>query len=80
MPIDSNQRRKINVEHIVHILRRLWPRISILLGFAAFFLITGPALAHERWILSPDQIAELNAHPKPKSYSEVSPLNVTMIS
>src|ERR1700704_2791332 len=77
MPIDGKQRRKTNVEHI---FRRLWPRISILLGFAAFFLIAGQALAHERWILSPDQIAELNAHPRPKLYSELSPLNVTMIS
>ena len=37
-------------------------------------------MAHERWILSPDQIAELNAHPWPKLYSKLSPLNVTMIS
>ena len=77
MPIDGGQRPKTNVEHI---LQRLWPRISILLGFAAFFLIAGQALAHERWILSPDQIAEWNAHPRPKLYSELSPLNVTMIS
>ena len=77
MPIDGKQRQKNNVGHM---LRRLWARISILLGFAAFFLIAGQALAHERWILSPDQIAEWNGHPRPKLYSELSPLNVTMIS
>ena len=77
MPIDRDQRRKNNVEHI---LLRLWPLISILLGFAAFFIITDQTLAHERWILSPDQIAELNVQPRPKLYSELSPLNMTMIS
>jgi len=80
MPIVGNRRRKNNVVHIVHIMRRLWPRLSILFGVAAFFIITDQALAHERWILSPDQIAELKAHPRPKLYSELSPLNVTMIS
>lgn len=71
------QRRKNNLEHI---LRRWWPQISVLLGFAAIFLIAGPALGHERWILSPDQIAELNAQPRPKLFSELSSLNATMIS
>jgi NADH dehydrogenase FAD-containing subunit/uncharacterized membrane protein YphA (DoxX/SURF4 family) len=77
MPIDGKQRQNNTVEYM---LRRLWARIPTLLGFAAFFLIAGQALAHERWILSPDQIAEWNAHPRPKLYSELSPLNVTMIS
>ena len=77
MPIDGKQRRKNNVEQMV---RGLWPRIPVVLGFAAFFLIASQALAHERWILSPSQIAEWNAHPRPKLYSELSPLNVTMIS
>jgi hypothetical protein len=73
MPIDGKQRQNNTVEYM---LRRLWARIPTLLGFAAFFLIAGQALAHERWILSPDQIAEWNAHPRPKLYSELSPLNV----
>jgi len=77
MLIVGNRRRRSNVADIV---RRLWPRLSILIGLAAFFIITNQALAHERWILSPDQIAELNALPWPKSYSELSALNVTMIS
>ena len=63
-----------------HKLLRLWPRISILLGFTVILLIADSALAHERWILSPVQIAEWNAHPWPKMYSELSVLNVTMIS
>jgi NADH dehydrogenase FAD-containing subunit/uncharacterized membrane protein YphA (DoxX/SURF4 family) len=77
MLIVGNRRRRSNVADI---LRRLWPRILIPFGLAAFFIITDQALAHERWILSPDQIAELNAQPGPKLYSELSPLNVTMIS
>jgi hypothetical protein len=76
MPIFSDQRQKNNV---VRLLQRTL-RLLILFGFAAFFIIAGQALAHERWILSPDQIAAWNAHPWPKLYSELSPLNVTMIS
>ena len=76
MPIASDQRQKYNV------VRLLQPtlKLLILVGFAAFFISAGQALAHERWILSPDQIAEWNAHPWPKLYSEMSALNVTMIS
>lgn len=70
MRTKGNQGQKSDIENI---LRRWGPRISVLLGFAAIFLITGPALAHERWILSPDQIAEWNAHPWPKLYSKPSP-------
>jgi hypothetical protein len=77
MLIVGNRRRGSNVADIV---RRWWPRLSILFGLAAFFIITDPALAHERWILSPDQITKWNAQPRPKLYSELSPLNVTMIS
>ena len=80
MPIVGNRRRKNNAVHIAQIMRRLRPQISILLGLAVFFIIANQALAHERWILSPDQIAELNAHPRPKLYYKLSPLNVTMIS
>jgi NADH dehydrogenase FAD-containing subunit/uncharacterized membrane protein YphA (DoxX/SURF4 family) len=76
MPIVSDQRQK---NHVVHLLQRT-PRLLILFGFVAFFIIAGQAMAHERWILSPDQIAEWNAHPWPKLYSELSALNVTMIS
>jgi len=77
MLIVGNRRQRSNVADI---LRRLWPRLSILLGFVAIILITDQALAHERWILSPNQIAELNGQPRPKLYSELSALNVTMIS
>jgi hypothetical protein len=68
MLIVGNRRRRSNVADIV---RRLWPRLSILIGLAAFFIITNQALAHERWILSPEQIAELNALPWPKSSDPV---------
>jgi hypothetical protein len=77
MLIVGNRRQRSNVADI---LRRLWPRLSILFGFVAIILITDQALAHERWILSPNQIAELNAQPRPKLYSKLSPLYVTMVS
>jgi NADH dehydrogenase FAD-containing subunit/uncharacterized membrane protein YphA (DoxX/SURF4 family) len=77
MLIGGYIRQKNNGQHK---LLRLWPRISILLGVTVILLIADPALAHERWILSPVQIAEWNAHPWPKLYSELSVLNVTMIS
>lgn len=36
------------------------------------FLIAGPCRAHERWILSPDQVMQLNAQPKPEIFTMVT--------
>ncbi|MGI9212529.1 MAG: hypothetical protein ACR2HF_08655, partial [Methylococcaceae bacterium] len=38
------------------------------------------ANAHERWVLTPEQITQLNALPKPSLYTEFSFTNVAMIS
>ena len=59
------------------------PRKSWVLAVAVIamaLLWCESTLAHERWILTPEQIAEWNAKPKPALYSGLSALNVSMIS
>lgn len=48
--------------------------ITVLLFFSSAIL------AHERWILSPEQIGQWNAHLRPALFSSFSPLNLIMIS
>jgi NADH dehydrogenase FAD-containing subunit/class 3 adenylate cyclase/uncharacterized membrane protein YphA (DoxX/SURF4 family) len=36
--------------------------------------------AHERWILSPEQINQWNSHVRPELFSNLSPINLIMIS
>jgi len=57
------------------------PAFWLLLGCAGFLLLW-PELGetHERWILTPSQILEWNAKPKPGLFSHWSTVNVTMIS
>ena len=50
------------------------------LVIAALLLFANAALAHERWILTPEQIVEWNSKPKPDLYTHWSLRNVTMIS
>lgn len=60
----------------------LWHRKTLL----TFFSITGllffssAIVAHERWILSPEQIGQWNAHLRPALFSSFSTLNLIMIS
>ncbi len=56
-------------------------------GKAAFWIcvllicfISDSAFAHERWILTPEQIADWNTRPLPRLFSEFTAKNVTMIS
>lgn len=71
-------------EPIYSLARRshLWKRLALLIALiAAGFLLDVEAVqAHERWILTPDQIVEWDAKPTPVLYSELSWLNVSMIS
>ena len=60
--------------------RQVWDRFALLFAIIALGLLADTVQAHERWILTPDQIAEWNAKPKPALYSQPSLLNVTMIS
>lgn len=50
------------------------------LGAVLALLFSGAGLAHERWILTPEQIAQWNALPKPLLYSEPTFANVAMVS
>lgn len=51
------------------------------LGLATSLLLLFPLIAHthERWVLTPEQITQLNALPKPGLYTELSFTNVAMI-
>src|SRR5574343_1185087 len=49
-------------------------------SIAGLILFSSADLAHERWILSPEQIGQWNAHLKPALFSSFSPLNLIMIS
>jgi len=58
---------------------RMLPLAFSLCSPLLFFLLPS-AEAHERWVLTPEQIAEWNALPKPLIYSELSFSNVAMVS
>ena len=49
--------------------------------WVCFYLLFRPAasLAHEAWLLTPEQIAERNAQPKPQLFTQFGVTNVTMI-
>lgn len=47
--------------------------------FTLWLLFAGESGAHERWVLTPEQIAQWNAMPKPLLYSELSFGNVAMV-
>lgn len=51
-----------------------------LLKVAAAFFYAGEANAHERWILTPEQIAQWSTLPKPTFYSELSIGNFAMVA
>ena len=51
-----------------------------LVGIAAAFFYSGESNAHERWILTPEQIAQWNSLPTPTFYSELSIGNFAMVS
>jgi NADH dehydrogenase FAD-containing subunit/class 3 adenylate cyclase/uncharacterized membrane protein YphA (DoxX/SURF4 family) len=53
-----------------------WPRLG---ATALALLFPSAGSAHERWILTPEQIAQWNALPKPLLYSEPSFANVAMV-
>jgi NADH dehydrogenase FAD-containing subunit/uncharacterized membrane protein YphA (DoxX/SURF4 family) len=52
---------------------------NLALALAAVFLFTNTVFAHEQWILTPEQIIELNSKPKPDLYTHWSANNITMI-
>lgn len=44
--------------------------IGLIIGVCAALLSAGQATAHERWVLTPDQMLTLNAQPKPEIYTQ----------
>ena len=51
-----------------------------IIALAACFFSNSAACAHERWILTPEQISEWYAQPKPELFTHLSSGNITMIS
>jgi NADH dehydrogenase FAD-containing subunit/uncharacterized membrane protein YphA (DoxX/SURF4 family) len=54
--------------------------VVTLIAIAVGYFWCDPLFAHERWILTPNQIAEWNAKPMPELYTSVSAFNVSLIS
>ena len=54
---------------------------TVLLGILLLlaFLLPHGALAHEAWVLSPEQIAQWNAKPKPEIFTQLNGTNVLMV-
>lgn len=53
---------------------------SMLMLYLVFALYADVAVAHERWILTPEEIQYWNAQPKPKLFTEWSNRNVTILT
>lgn len=58
----------------------LMPGFSGAAASGFLMLSSGIAVAHERWILTPEQIDFWNARPKPDLFTHISSGNVTMIT
>jgi len=52
----------------------------LILSFIGLCFFSDLIIAHERWILTPEQITHWNSLQRPLLFSEWSPLNLTMIS
>lgn len=60
--------------------QRFWQILFVVFSIAGLLVFSDSVLAHERWILSPEQIEQWNARPRPDLFSQFSTLNLTMIS
>lgn len=60
--------------------RCFWQAIVLVVSVTGLLLFSELTLAHERWILTPDQIEYWNSQQRPGLFSQLSPLNMTMIS
>ena len=66
---------------IPELIDRRFRRVFLLtLSFIGLCLFSDLISAHERWILTPDQILHWNSLQRPVLFSQWSPLNLTMIS
>jgi NADH dehydrogenase FAD-containing subunit/site-specific recombinase XerD/uncharacterized membrane protein YphA (DoxX/SURF4 family) len=53
--------------------------VAPLVAIAVLLLFTHAALAHEQWIVTPEQMREWNAQPKPSVYTSWSAGNITLL-
>ncbi|MDD2660954.1 MAG: BLUF domain-containing protein [Methylococcales bacterium] len=60
--------------------RCFWQAIFFILSLTGLLIFSDTILAHERWILTPEQIEQWNSRQRPALFSNFSPLNLTMIS
>ena len=60
--------------------QRFWQIPLRVCAVFALLFFSNAVLAHERWILSPEQIQYWNSQQHPALFSHFSPLNVSMIS
>ena len=66
---------------ISELIGRRFGRVFLLtLSFIGLFLFSDVIFAHERWILTPEQIMHWNSLPRPLLFAQWSPVNLTMIS
>ncbi|PTN11821.1 BLUF domain-containing protein [Nitrosomonas aestuarii] len=61
-------------------IRFVWYVAFLLFGFSGLLVFSSAVLAHETWILTPEQIDYWNAQKLPDIFTQVSSLNVLMIS
>ncbi|MEY3789144.1 MAG: hypothetical protein RLZ75_3352, partial [Pseudomonadota bacterium] len=59
--------------------RRFWQAFILVISVIGLLFFSELTLAHERWILTPDQIEYWNSQQRPGIFSQFSVLNVTMI-
>ena len=60
--------------------RCFWQAILLIFSLTGLLVFSDTILAHERWILTPEQIDQWNAQQRPGLFSSFSPLNLSMIS
>ena len=72
---------KVSVMRISELIKRhFWHIFLLTLSFIGLCLFSDLIFAHERWILTPEQITHWNSLQRPMLFSQWSPLNLTMIS
>ena len=62
------------------IFRSSWKAAFLVISLIGIVFFSDMVLAHERWILTPEQIAYWNSLKYPDLFSRVSALNLTMVS
>jgi uncharacterized membrane protein YphA (DoxX/SURF4 family) len=60
--------------------QRFWPALFLVIGLFGMTLFSDTILAHERWILTPEQISYWNSLKHPDLFSRASTLNSSMIT